>query len=531
MDTQQSIKDTLNQFGYTYAILLGTDNTILTADAVASYLNWPFGQIVTTATLPGVPTKDFVESSIVDDTNSVFKITQSPSPQLARRFAQLIAEGGWVAVSMNEQTDQALISLIKQMPETNMPSFWLFDKVPPISIQELIKGKNAVMLSVLNLPDWFKSFKPGVHPRISKGSSRSRSHTDSRNDKPQYVNILSIDGGGIRGVIPALILDALERKTQKSINQLFDIVAGTSTGGILALGLTAPKTPGSIEARHSAADLADLYVTQGTNIFPKHPSRVPRFWQILAQLMTLSRFKPINSGGQLLNTVFAKPYPDDGIESTLKKYFTYEDGTDIPLLDALKEVLITSYDIQSRTIELMTRERAVTPENNYYMREAARATSAAPSFFRPFVKVGERKLDQKTLVDGGLFANNPALCAYVHAKRLFPLCLPRILSIGTGCTFEPIDSNAMLQWNTGQWTPELINSMFYAGSACADQNLSKLIPRDENKNRCYIRLQVDLGKIAESIDDTDNVQALASRTKNALENELKDDLEEVFQWF
>ena len=74
--------------------------------------------------------------------------------------------------------------------------------------------------------------------------------------------ILSIDGGGIRGIIPVTILASIEERTGKPISQLFDLIAGTSTGGILALGLTKPNSAG--EPEYSAHDLCKLLRTRNS---------------------------------------------------------------------------------------------------------------------------------------------------------------------------------------------------------------------------------------------------------------------------
>ena len=78
--------------------------------------------------------------------------------------------------------------------------------------------------------------------------------------------ILAIDGGGIRGVIPARVLMAIEAKTGKRIAELFDLVAGTSTGGILAAGLCVP-TPDRTRPKYDASDLFQLYKKYGNEIF------------------------------------------------------------------------------------------------------------------------------------------------------------------------------------------------------------------------------------------------------------------------
>ena len=80
--------------------------------------------------------------------------------------------------------------------------------------------------------------------------------------------VLSIDGGGIRGIIPARILQHIEEQTDKSICHLFDLIAGTSTGGIIALALTRPKrSRGKSEPAYKAEDIVDLYAREGGSIF------------------------------------------------------------------------------------------------------------------------------------------------------------------------------------------------------------------------------------------------------------------------
>src|ERR1700685_3528229 len=111
------------------------------------------------------------------------------------------------------------------------------------------------------------------------------------------VKILSIDGGGIRGIIPAIILSHIEKLLQKPIAKLFDLIAGTSTGGILALGLTKPDAKG--EPQYSAADLASLYVSEGARIFSRS------FWY---RLLALNNFSD-------------KKHPATGIEAVLEEYF------------------------------------------------------------------------------------------------------------------------------------------------------------------------------------------------------------------
>lgn len=125
--------------------------------------------------------------------------------------------------------------------------------------------------------------------------------------------VLSIDGGGIRGIIPAIVLAEILRRTGRPTSQLFDLMAGTSTGGILALGLIKPAQGGGPE--YSAKKLIELYEAEGGKIF-----YIPVWHRIRS------------AGG-----VAEEKYPAKGIEEVARRYFA-----DVHLADALTEVLVTS---------------------------------------------------------------------------------------------------------------------------------------------------------------------------------------------
>ena len=102
-------------------------------------------------------------------------------------------------------------------------------------------------------------------------------------------NVLSIDGGGIRGIIPARVLDKIEEKTKRSIARNFDLIVGTSTGGILALGLSKQGNGGNQE-EYSAQDLASIYADRGKEIFPRS------FWKGVSSVAGLGDEKYSHKG-------------------------------------------------------------------------------------------------------------------------------------------------------------------------------------------------------------------------------------------
>lgn len=133
--------------------------------------------------------------------------------------------------------------------------------------------------------------------------------------------ILSIDGGGIRGIIPSIILKEIEQRTQKRIWQLFDLIAGTSTGGFLAMILTMPNSQDKTVARYSMEDIINMYRLDGKNIF--HEPFLERLTDV--------------------DDLLKPKYSSEGRERIAKKYFQ-----DAFLKDALTNIVITSYDIQIR---------------------------------------------------------------------------------------------------------------------------------------------------------------------------------------
>ncbi|WP_243301020.1 patatin-like phospholipase family protein [Geothrix oryzisoli] len=290
---------------------------------------------------------------------------------------------------------------------------------------------------------------------------------------PQLFRVLSIDGGGIRGLIPALVLAELERQTGRAISDCFDLIAGTSTGGILALGLAMPGEGG--RPRYSAQDLAGLYVREGARIFDESP------WRRLTNPMGLRAAK----------------YPSDGVEGVLAQYFG-----EARLKEALVEVLVTAYDLEKRDAFFYRRRRArADARYDVPMRVAARATSAAPTYFEPTLVTwpGERDV----LVDGGVFANNPAMCAYAEARQA-PSGGADILlvSLGTGLYTRPYRYEDAKGWGVAGWARPILDVIFDGVADTVDYQLRQLLPAGMDGIPRYRRFQTDLDAGLSEMDDT-----------------------------
>lgn len=298
--------------------------------------------------------------------------------------------------------------------------------------------------------------------------------------------ILSIDGGGIRGLIPALVLAEIEKQTGNNIASLFDLIAGTSTGGILALGLCIDN--GSGQPKYSAKDLVGLYKERGKEIFER------------------SLWKGVSSVGGLTD----EKYSEEGLEKILEEYFENE-----PLGAALTDCMITSYDIQLREPHYFKSWR--NKWKSVEMRHVARATSAAPTYFEPAlipVSGGTR-----ALIDGGVFVNNPAVSAYAEYRRIFPKEKRFfVVSIGTGELVRPIAYSEAKDWGKAGWLLPLLSCMFDGASDATNYQMKHIL------GDSFVRLQTSLSIASDDMDDATNgnVENLKLEAKKLIRIHKKD---------
>ncbi|WP_264707810.1 MULTISPECIES: patatin-like phospholipase family protein [unclassified Wolbachia] len=290
--------------------------------------------------------------------------------------------------------------------------------------------------------------------------------------------ILSVDGGGIRGIIPAIILAEIEKRTRKRVAEIFDLMAGTSTGGIVVAGLCKKDKP-----QYSANDLVEFYREYGPYIFKS------------------SFFRR-----SILSWFNCAQYPYKNIEFVLDKYF----GDDT-LQNTLNNVLLTSYDIQNNCPFFFKSWK----EGNIKLKDALRAATAAPTYFAPkYLKINHKEM---VLVDGGVFANNPAACAYASGKRLFPNDDILLLSIGTGRTDRSIEYANSRRFGKIGWIKPLLNVMFASGLDCVDYQLEQVI---DDK---YIRIQSQLKVASTEMDNITlkNIKSLQQEANSMIEDNQK----------
>jgi predicted acylesterase/phospholipase RssA len=275
------------------------------------------------------------------------------------------------------------------------------------------------------------------------------------------VFILSLDGGGMRGLISTAVVSGFiqilkEKGFERTIPEAFDMVAGTSTGGLIATALTCPSMLGRTAeqgpALASADQLSDIYLLYGNDIFSE---AVP----------------------SILNAVSDK-YSPRKLESLLHLWYgsTMFSSCVIP-------TLVMGYNATSGLPFPM----ASTENRTLYSWEVSRATSAAPTYFPPF------QLGNQLIVDGGVIANNPSLYAYRYARTLWPKCRRiHILSVSTcGAIYR---YQSMATYGISSWT-SVYKVYASAQQQTADEMMECLPDAD------YVRIYKEL-KDKIDMDDT-----------------------------
>ena len=270
------------------------------------------------------------------------------------------------------------------------------------------------------------------------------------------MRVLSIDGGGIRGLIPALVLAEVERRSGRRVWELFDLIAGTSTGGILACALCAPDPL-------PAEQLVSLYEDEGPAIFDR------------------SVRQRIRSGEGLLD----EKYGADALERALERFLS-----DKRLAESKPDLLVPAYDMGEPGPYFFKSRKARDEGEDYPLSVVARATSAAPTYFEPF------PLADQALVDGGVFATNPAMCAFAEVMRFQPTAEIVLLSLGTGQRTRKRRFADVKDWGLVEWARPILDVVFDGVSDAVHYQLEHALEAGR-----YWRLQVELTRASDDLDD------------------------------
>jgi len=312
--------------------------------------------------------------------------------------------------------------------------------------------------------------------------------------KQKMTRILSIDGGGIRGIIPGQILVILEEKLKAKtgnpdarIADFFDLIAGTSTGGILTCAYLMPSKDDQEQNRpkFDARQVVDLYLKRGGDIF------------------SVSLGHKLRTMGGVLDEM----YSATELEKALDDYFG-----DTKLSELLKPCLITSYDIKRRMGHFFTQHDARKKKGwDYLVKDVARSTSAAPTYFEcsDIQSISEVSYP---LIDGGVFVNNPSLCAFAEVYRQYKTAPDKmvILSLGTGYSKKEYDYDKAKDWGMIQWVKPIIDIMMSGVAEVVDYQLRQIFEAIGAHGQ-YVRINTELPiDVSPDMDDASpkNLQAL-----------------------
>ena len=337
-------------------------------------------------------------------------------------------------------------------------------------------------------------------------------------EKPPFFRILSLDGGGMRGALSAKILEQVEKqiweKENKSLTEYFDLVAGTSTGSILAAGIALGL---------KASDLFKIYDDKGKDIFSCRKRHLRKLGFGLSRLGLFAR------------------YSNKGLKEVLEKKLVFSNhlsdlATDkLPsLLDIEKSpkspnLLILAYDTTHGSTQYFA-SNAVDKESgkpewftNQLISDICICSAAAPTFFPPYKLTNNGK--EITYIDGGVAANNPDLAAITHAiytktrvssqegnsnsggggLRLSDISL---LSIGTGKIKKSFKYKEVDSWGLVKWATK-IPDIFLAAPAQFEEAVTRQLISSLTEDKPYLRLNIDL-KGKSDIDDPGIIEKLVT---------------------
>lgn len=280
--------------------------------------------------------------------------------------------------------------------------------------------------------------------------------------------ILSIDGGGIKGIAPASLLATIEERTGKKIIDYFDLIVGTSTGGIIALGLGLGFT---------AKEILSLYLDNGGKIFKR-------------QFFLKSLFG-----------IYAPKYDSTALRTLLTEKFKEK-----KLGQSKIRLVIPSFDIVNNTVCMFKTAHHSRLKMDYTMKaeDVALATAAAPYFFAP-----HKTVENRFFVDGGMFANNPTLVGVVEGLSVLNWPKEKIRVLSLGCSEETPEYSKLAGKRPGlfHWGRELIDLAFNSQSSCS-LGMAKLL-LDDGEDKKILRISSVLAKGDVALDNIRQSKKLA----------------------
>ncbi|CAH1421053.1 unnamed protein product [Lactuca virosa] len=336
--------------------------------------------------------------------------------------------------------------------------------------------------------------------------------------KTSIVTVLSIDGGGVRGIIPATILSFLESKLQEidgpeaRIADYFDVIAGTSTGGLMTAMLAVPGDDN--RPLYSANDISNFYFYHSPRIFP-----------------LISRIKFLNAVANFFGGVVGPKYDGEYLRSITRQILG-----NATLKQTITDIIIPTFDIKRLQPTIFTTDDAKEfAWKDAFLSDVCISTSAAPTYFPPhYFETTDAEGATRTfdLIDGGVAANNPTQVAITHIMKEVMIGKHKfsdlesvdgrrmlVLSLGTGMPkrSEKYNARRASRWGLVNWvfdngSSPIIDIFMDASSDMVDIHVSTLF-RSLNAEKNYLRIQED-----NLIGDTSSVDIATDENMKALED-------------
>lgn len=327
----------------------------------------------------------------------------------------------------------------------------------------------------------------------------------------QKTRILSIDGGGIRGILPGQILVSLEAKLKKkaknkhvSIADYFDVIAGTNAGGVLTFAYLLPDNKNPSHPAFTAQEVMNIYLKHGQHIFNHKLKK-----------------KVFGIGDDI--------YPAKGAYKTLTNFF----GA-IRLSELLKPCLVPTYNINERKAMALNQEKVHKGQlDDFLLRDAARAATATPGYF-DIANIQSHGGRNYPLIDGGIYANNPAMLAFTEVQnsmketdedeKITPNDIA-MLSLGTGTNQLRYQYDNAKKWKGAKWLKPLMSMVASATAETVDQQLKQLFHAYDADDQ-YLRINPELKpNMDASLDNASSrnrkaLKKLGQEAANQYNNEL-----------
>lgn len=310
------------------------------------------------------------------------------------------------------------------------------------------------------------------------------------------IVILSIDGGGVRGIIPAIILKNIEGRLPAGhhLKDYFHIMSGTSTGALICLMLNSNNK--SNNNPYFMKDVIDLYKNISSDVFKSS------FWYDIKSIKGLRSAK----------------YDSSSLESYLLKYLGDSKLSDTPV-----NLIIPAFDLKKRYMKFFSTKNSTKYENeDYYLRDVARATTSAPTYFEAAYIKDISGSEEGIYVDGGVGVNNPTTSAIVHAIELYGRDNEiYVLSLGTGTSYSPADDNVekldldIHGMGKLDWTSHIIDVLMDANTEVSHVHAMNVLGA-----KYYQRIQLILNLDCMDLDNgsPENIEKLTKSANDFIES-------------